>query len=589
MTSQKKTAPDNHGLKPQTTQSGLSKGLTNYGDTGFSLFLRKAFIKGAGYTDSALEKPVIAITNTGSAYNPCHGNMPQLLEAVKRGIMLAGGLPMEFPTISIHESFSAPTSMFMRNLMSIDTEEMIRAQPMDAVVLIGGCDKTVPAQLMGAGSAGIPAIQLITGSMLTGSHRSQRVGACTDCRRYWGKFRADEIDAQEIADVNNQLVASVGTCSVMGTASTMACLAEALGMTVPGGASPPAVTADRIRIAEQTGTAAVTMARERLGVGQVLTAKAFENAMRVLLAIGGSTNGIVHLTAIAGRMGFEVDLEALDRMGRETPVLLDLKPSGAHYMEDFHAAGGMFTLLRALKPLLHLDAMTVTGRTLGEEMERYPAEFKQGVIRPLSNPIYPQGGIAVLRGNLAPGGAIIKQSAADPQLMEHEGRAVVFEDAADMAARIDSDDLDVESDDIIVLKRIGPKGAPGMPEAGYIPIPLKLARRGVKDIVRISDGRMSGTAFGTIVLHVTPESAIGGPLAHVRNGDRIRLSVAKREIALLVSDAELKSRAEQDPVNSPAAERGYRKLFLDTVTQADLGVDFDFLRAVDSAGKIPRL
>lgn len=577
-----------HNLQPDDSRTGLSKGLTNYGDTGFSLFLRKAFIKGAGYTDGALEKPVIAITNTGSSYNPCHGNMPQLVEAVKRGIMLAGGLPMEFPTISIHESFSAPTSMFMRNLMSMDTEEMIRAQPMDAVVLIGGCDKTVPAQLMGAASAGIPAIQLITGSMLTGSHRSERVGACTDCRRYWGKFRAQEIDEQEIADVNNQLVASVGTCSVMGTASTMACLAEALGMTVPGGASPPAVTADRIRIAEQTGTAAVRMARQGLGIDQVLTAKAFENAMRVLLAIGGSTNGIVHLTAIAGRMGFDVDLDALDRMGRETPVLLDLKPSGSHYMEDFHAAGGMHTLLRVLKPLLHLDAMTVTGRTLGEEMEHYPPAFEQEVIRPLTNPIYPQGGIAVLRGNLAPGGAIIKQSAADARLMEHEGRAVVFENAADMAARIDSPHLDVGADDIIVLKHIGPKGAPGMPEAGYIPIPLKLARQGIKDIVRISDGRMSGTAFGTIVLHVTPESAVGGPLAYVHNGDRIRVSVQQREIALLVSDAELERRRQESPVNAPSAERGYRKLFLDTVTQADQGVDFDFLRAVNTSDKVPR-
>ncbi|OBY82695.1 IlvD/Edd family dehydratase, partial [Delftia sp. JD2] len=528
-----------HDIAPADAATGISKGLTNYGDRGFSLFLRKAFIKGAGYTDSALQRPVIGIANTGSSYNPCHGNAPQLIEAVKRGVMLAGGLPMDFPTISVHESFSAPTSMYLRNLMSMDTEEMIRAQPMDAVVLIGGCDKTVPAQLMGAASAGIPAIQLITGSMLTGSHRSERVGACTDCRRYWGKFRAEEIDAEEIADVNNQLVASVGTCSVMGTASTMACIAEALGMTVPGGASPPAVTADRIRIAEQTGTEAVRMARERLTIDKILTPAAFENAMRVLLAIGGSTNGIVHLAAIAGRMGYDIDLKALDRMGRDTPVLLDLKPSGDHYMEDFHHAGGMATLLRELKPLLNLDALTVTGRTLGEEIDRAGPGFAQDVVRPRSNPIYPQGGIAVLQGNLAPGGAIIKQSAAHPRLMEHEGRAVVFENAADLAHRIDSDDLDVTADDILVLKNIGPKGAPGMPEAGYIPIPRKLARAGVKDIVRISDGRMSGTAFGTIVLHVTPESAVGGPLAHVHNGDRITLSVARRELTLQVSDEEL--------------------------------------------------
>jgi dihydroxy-acid dehydratase len=568
--------------------AGMKKGLTSYGDQGFSLFLRKAFIKGAGYTNEALERPVIGITNTGSGYNPCHGNMPQLLEAVKRGVMLAGGLPVDFPTISIHESFSAPTSMFLRNLMSMETEELLRAQPMDAVVLIGGCDKTVPAQLMGAASAGLPAIQLITGSMLTGSHRGERVGACTDCRRYWGKYRANEIDAVEVEDVNDQLVASVGTCSVMGTASTMACIAEALGMTVPGGASPPAVTADRMRIAEETGRQAVRIAKEGLTIDKILTEKALENAMRVLLAIGGSTNGIVHLTAIAGRMGFDIDLDALDRMGRQTPVLLDLKPSGQHYMEDFHHAGGMATLLRELKPLLHLDALTVSGKTLGEEIEAAGPGFTQDVVRSAASPIYPQGGIAVLRGNLAPGGAIIKQSAADARLMEHEGRAVVFENIEDLVTRIDRDDLDVKADDILVLKNIGPKGAPGMPEAGYIPIPQKLARAGVKDMIRISDGRMSGTAFGTIVLHVTPESAVGGPLAYVQSGDRIRLSVARRELTLLVSEEALNERAINNPVVTPTADRGYRKLFLDTVMQADKGVDFDFLRAVENRGKTPK-
>jgi len=566
---------------------GLKQGLTHYGDPEFSLFLRKAFIKGAGYSDEALGRPVVGITDTGSAYNPCHGNMPQLMEAVKRGVMLAGGLPMAFPTISVHESFAAPTSMFLRNLMSIDTEELVRAQPMDAVVLIGGCDKTVPAQLMGAASAGLPAIQLITGSMLTGSHRGERVGACTDCRRYWGRWRADEIGAEEIAAVNHQLVASVGTCSVMGTASTMACVAEALGITVPGGASPPAVTADRIRIAEETGKQAVRIASERLTIDRILTPAAFENALRVLLAIGGSTNGIVHLSAIAGRVGIEIDLEALDRMGRQTPVLLDLKPSGRHYMEDFHAAGGMAALLRELKPLLRLEALTVTGRTLGEEIERSGPGFAQDVIRTAANPIYPQGGIAVLRGNLAPRGALIKPPAADPALLEHEGRAVVFEHAQDLAERIDRDDLDVRADDILVLKNIGPKGAPGMPEAGYIPIPRKLARAGVKDMVRISDGRMSGTAFGTIVLHVTPEAAVGGPLRLARNGDRIRLSVRERAISLQVPDDELARRAAAAPVVEPSAERGYRKLFLQTVTQADQGVDFDFLRATTAIGKAP--
>ncbi len=557
---------------------GLEKGLTSYGDRGFSLFLRKAFIKGAGYTDDALSRPVVGIANTGSSYNPCHGNMPQLLEAVRRGVMLAGGLPVDFPTISIHESFAHPTSMFLRNLMSIDTEEMIRAQPMDAVVLIGGCDKTVPAQLMGAASAGVPCVQLVTGSMLTGSHQGERVGACTDCRRYWGRYRAEEIDADEIARVNNQLVASVGTCSVMGTASTMACVAEALGITVPGGASPPAVTADRVRVAERTGQVAVQIAKSRLTPEKILTPKAFENALRVLLAIGGSTNGVIHVTAIAGRLGIPVDLERLHALGQETPVLVDLKPSGQHYMEDLHRAGGLATLLRELKPMLHLDALTITGRTLGEEIDAAGAPFEQDVVRPLSRPLYPKGGIAVLRGNLAPGGAIIKQSAADAKLMKHEGRAVVFEDASDLAQRVDSDELDVKADDILVLKNIGPKGAPGMPEAGYLPSPKKLARAGVKDMVRISDGRMSGTAAGTIVLHVTPESAVGGPLAWVQSGDRIRLDVERRELSLLVDDGELAKRKAAQPVIEPRAARGYLKLFLESVTQADQGVDFDFLR-----------
>jgi dihydroxy-acid dehydratase len=578
----------NHPPDDRDDPTGMRKGLTSYGDAEFSLFLRKAFIKGAGYTDAALERPVIGITDTGSGYNPCHGNMPQMLEAVQRGVMLAGGLPVKFPTISVHESFAHPTSMFLRNLMAMDTEEMVRAQPMDAVVLIGGCDKTVPAQLMGAASAGMPAIQLVTGSMLTGSHRGETVGACTDCRRYWGRYRGGEIDAEQIAEVNHQLVASVGTCSVMGTASTMACIVEALGMSVPGAASPPAVTADRMRIAEATGAQAVQMAKDKLTIDRILTPDAIENALRVLLAIGGSTNAIVHLAAIAGRVGHGIDLKALDRMGRETPVLLDLKPSGQHYMEDFHAAGGMATLLRELRPLLHLDALTVAGRTLGEELEHAPPPFKQDVVRPFADPVYREGGIAVLHGNLAPGGAIIKQSAADPALMECEGRAVVFENAADLAARVDRDDLDVQPGDVLVLKNIGPKGAPGMPEAGAFPIPRKLLRQGVKDAVRISDGRMSGTAFGTVVLHVTPESAVGGPLAWVRNGDRIRLSVARRELHWLVSDEELARRAHEQPVTPPSAERGYRKLFLQSVTQADQGVDFDFLRAPAVRGTLPR-
>jgi dihydroxy-acid dehydratase len=567
---------------------GMRNGLTSYGDAAFSLFLRKAFIKGAGYTDDTLDRPIVGIANTASAYNPCHGNVAALIDAVSRGVLLAGGLPMPFPTISLHESFAYPTSMYLRNLMSIDTEEMIRAQPMDAVVLIGGCDKTVPAQLMGAASANVPAIQLVTGSMLTGSHRGERVGACTDCRRYWARFRADDIDADEVAAVNAELVPSVGTCSVMGTASTMALVTEALGMMLPGGATPPAVTAARMRIAEESGATAVRLATSRLAPRDILTADAFENALRVLMAIGGSTNAIIHLTAIAGRVGIAIDLAELDRMGRDTPVLVDLKPSGRFYMEDLHAAGGLAALLRELAPLLNLGARTVTGRTLGEELERAPAAFAQEVVRPRSDPIHPQGGIAVLRGNLAADHAIIKQSAADPALMEHEGRAVVFEDIADLAARIDRDDLDVEPGDVLVLKNIGPIGAPGMPEAGYLPIPRKLARRGVKDMVRISDGRMSGTAAGTIVLHVSPEAAAGGALALVRNGDRIRLSVRNRELSLLVTGAELERRRIAQRGDAPAPSRGYRKLFLERVTQAGEGVDFDFLRAEQFTATVPR-
>ncbi len=577
-----------HDDDGDTRSAGMRGGLTSYGDAKFSLFLRKAFIKGAGYTDDALDRPIIGIADTGSAYNPCHGNAAALVDAVSRGVMLAGALPMPFPTISLHESFAHPTSMYLRNLMSMDTEEMIRAQPMDAVVLIGGCDKTVPAQLMGAASANVPAIVLVTGAMLTGSHRGERVGACTDCRRYWARYRADEIDDGEIAAVNSELVASVGTCSVMGTASTMALCAEALGMMLPGGATAPAVTADRIRVAEETGAAAVRLAASRLAPRDILTVEAFENAFRVLMAVGGSTNAIIHLTAIAGRVGIDVDLAALDRMGRETPVLVDLKPSGRFYMEDLHKAGGLATVLRELAPLLNLGARTVTGRTLGEELDRAPAPFAQDVVRTRAQPLHPEGGIAVLHGNLAADHAIIKQSAADPALMEHEGRAVVFENVEDLAARIDRDDLDVHADDVLVLKNIGPLGAPGMPEAGYLPIPRKLARQGVKDMLRISDGRMSGTAAGTIVLHVSPEAAAGGTLALVETGDRIRLSVRERTLSLLVGDDELAARRRKQPQSQPMAARGYRKLFLDSVTQAGQGVDFGFLRAATHVARTPR-
>nr|WP_240457669.1 IlvD/Edd family dehydratase [Halomonas socia] len=575
-------------MKSDDYPKGMGKGLTNYGDEGFSLFLRKAFIKGMGYTDDALSRPVIGIANTYSGYNACHGNVDALVESVKRGVMLAGGLPIDFPTISLHESFSHPTSMYLRNLMALDTEEMIRAQPMDAVVLIGGCDKTVPAQLMAAASAGVPAIQLVTGPMLSGSHRGTRVGACTDCRRYWAAYRGQEIDDQEIAEVNDKLVPTVGTCSVMGTASTMACLAEAMGMMLPGSAAAPAVFADRQRIAEQTGTEAVRLAMEKVLPSDIMTEAAFENALRVLLALGGSTNALIHLTAIAGRLGIDIDLDQFDRMSRETPVLVNLKPSGEHYMEHLHHAGGLAALLREIHPLLHLDALTINGKTLGDNLVASPHILNQQVVRPRDNPIYAQGGMAVLRGNLAPRGAIIKQSAATAALMKHSGRAVVFTGLEDLAKRIDDPDLDVNADDILVLQNIGPKGAPGMPEAGYIPIPKKLAAQGVKDMVRISDGRMSGTAAGTIILHVSPEAAELGPLALVRDGDRIALDVAERRLQLLVDEDELASRrASVSPRVEPSKERGYRKLFLEQILQAEEGCDFAFCRP-DISSRVPR-
>jgi len=566
-------------------KSGMRRGLTAYGDEDFSLFLRKAFIKAMGYTDDALERPIIGITNTFSGFNACHRNVPELIDAVKRGVMLAGGLPVEFPVITLHESFAFPTSMYLRNMMSMDTEEMIRGQPVDATVLIGGCDKTVPALLMGAASANVPAIMLVTGPMLTGNHRGERLGACTDCRRFWARFRAGEIDQQEINEVNEKLAPTAGTCMVMGTASTMALCTEAMGMMLPGGAAIPAVMADRIRNAEATGARAVAIAKEKLTPAKIMTVQAFENALRVLLAISGSTNAIVHLTAMAGRLGIELDLEAFDRIGRETPVLVDLKPTGQHYMEDLYRVGGLTTILREIKPLLNLDALTITGRTLGVEIDAAPATIKQDVVRPFSNPIFGEGGMAVLRGNLAPGGAIVKQSAATAKLMQHEGRAVVFDTLEDLAERIDAPDLDVTADDVLVLRNAGPKGAPGMPEAGYIPIPKKLAQQGVKDMVRISDARMSGTAFGSIVLHITPESAVGGPLALVKDGDRIRLDVANRRLELLVPDAELEARRKKwkAPKSRAGDERGYRKLFLDTVQQADRGCDFEFLAPTPTA------
>jgi dihydroxy-acid dehydratase len=569
-------------------KTGMRKGLTSYGDEGFSLFLRKAFIKAMGYSDDALDRPIIGIANTYSGYNPCHRTAPEVAEAIKRGVAMAGGLPVEFPTISLHESFAWPTSMFYRNLMAMDTEEMLRALPMDAAVMIGGCDKTVPAQLMAAASSNVPTLIEVTGPMMTGDYKGERLGACTDCRRLWGLHRAGEIDENEIDDIGGRLMPTAGTCMVMGTASTMALMTEALGMMLPGGAAIPAVMADRLRHAEASGARAVAMAAEGVTPDKIMTPQAFANAFRVLLAIGGSTNGLIHMTAVAGRLGIEVDLEALDAMGRETPVLVDLKPSGVGYMEDLQKAGGLTTILREIRDLLHLDALTCSGRTLGENMADAPADWDQKVVRKRENPVYPEGGIAVLRGNLCPGSAIIKQSGAKPDLMTHTGRAVVFDSLEDMANRIDDPDLDVNAGDVLVLRNAGPKGAPGMPESGYIPIPKKLASQGVRDMVRISDARMSGTAFGSVVLHACPEAAVGGPLALLRDGDMITLDVPNRRLDVDVSEAELeRRRADWKAPTLDWADRGYPRLHMEHVQQADEGCDLDFLTQRPFTAKTP--
>jgi dihydroxy-acid dehydratase len=567
-------------MTEEPTERGLARGLTNYGDRDFALYLRRSFAAAMGYSREMLARPVIGICTTPSGFNNCHRHFPELLEAVKRGVLSAGGLPLEFPVISLGEVFLNPTSLVYRNLMSMDVEEMTRAQPMDAVVLMGGCDKTVPAQLMGAASAGLPAIQLVAGPMMTGRHDGERLGACTDCRRFWAMHRAGDVDAAEIGVVESRLATTAGTCAVMGTASTMACLTEALGLALPGTAAIPAVHADRLRAAEATGAAAVRMAAAGGPTpDRILTEAAVDNALRVLLAISGSTNAVVHLAAIAGRRGLEVSLARLNELSDTTPVLVALKPTGSHYMEDFFAAGGMGAVLRELAPLLDLDCLTVTGETLGERLAADDTPWvDRTIIRPFDDPLEPVGGLVALFGSLAPGGAILKRAAADPALFEREGRAVVFSSLEDLAARIDDPDLDVAADDFLVLQNAGPKSPSGMPEAGYLPIPAKLARAGLRDMVRISDARMSGTAYGTVVLHVTPEASVGGPLGVVATGDRIRISVAERRLDLLVDDAEVARRQAARPAPPEPPARGYRRLYHDHVLQADQGCDFDFLR-----------
>ena len=561
------------------TVRGLANGLTNYGDKDFALYLRKSFARSMGYSNEMLARPTVGIAYTQSGFNNCHRHFPEMLDAVKRGVIAAGGLPLEFPTVSLGEVFLNPTSLRFRNLMSMDTEEMIRAQPMDSVVLMGGCDKTVPAQLMGALSAGRPAIQLVGGPMMTGRHKGERLGACTDCRRFWAQYRAGTVDDHEINQIEGRLSTTSGTCAVMGTASTMACIAEALGMMIPGTAAIPAVHADRLRAAEATGIAAVGLIGRGRTPDKIITEKSVENALRVLLAIGGSTNAIIHLTAIAGRAGISISLDRLNELSDTTPVLVNLKPTGANYMEDFFAAGGVGAVLREIKDSLHLDCLTITGETLGERLAADDGWVDHDVVASASNPIEPVGGLVALFGSLAPKGAILKRSAADEKLFEGEGRAVVFDSLEDMAKRIDDPNLDVNPDDYLVLQNAGPFSASCMPEAGYIPIPKKLASKGIKDMVRLSDARMSGTAFGTVILHITPDTASGGPLAFVRNGDRIRLSVKNRAIDLLVSPEELaKRKAAAGPFKPPVPERGYGKLYAQEILGADEGCDFKFLK-----------
>ncbi|KAK0123902.1 hypothetical protein ONS95_008894 [Cadophora gregata] len=582
--------------KPINSTSGLRQGLTSYGDPHFSLFLRKVFIKALGYSEDALSRPIIGIINTYSALNPCHANVPQLIEAAKRGVHLQGGLAVDFPTISIAESFSSPTSMFLRNLMSMDTEEMIKAQPLDACIMIGGCDKTVPAQLMGGTSANKPVLPLITGPMMPGSYRGKRLGACTDCRNNWAAYRAGTIDMEDISMLNEELAPTIGTCGVMGTASTMACITAALGFMPLRGASAPAVSSARLRIAEETGANAVAVANAKRRPQEMLSKESFLNAIIVLQAIGGSTNAVVHLMAIINRhpkVQGQITLETFDEIGRNVPLLIDLKPSGDNYMTDFHNAGGMLGLLHVLRPLLHLQAMTITGQTLGEVLDSSPLRtfsFSSEIIRSLSNPLHPNSSLVVLRGNLAPKGAVMKASASkDRRLLQHSGPAVVFKNAADLALRLDDPDLAVTKDSVLVLQGIGPIGNPGMPEAGLIPIPRKLAAEGVTDMLRLSDGRMSGTAGGTIILHISPESVVpSSVLGVVQDGDIVTCDVEKRVLRLEVCDEEIQRRvAEREAAAASGkgvwkerkVKRGYRGLYERCVNQAEEGADFDFLTA----------
>jgi dihydroxy-acid dehydratase len=554
-----------------------------FSEHGVAGFTHRAMTKSTGLDEASLRRPLIGICNTFSELNNCHSNFRTLAESVKRGVWQAGGTPLEFPTISLGEIFLAPTSMLHRNLAAMDTEEMIRAQPIDGVVLLVGCDKTTPAALMGAISADLPAIALSGGPMLDGHFRGETLGACTDCRRLTQEHRAGALDDDTYKALEDGIVRSAGHCMVMGTASTMNSLTEALGLALPGNATIPAVDARRQQHAIAVGRRITEMVAEDLRPSRILTRESFENAITLLSALGGSTNAVVHLPAIAGRAGVELPLELFDEISARTPLVADMRPVGRYQMEALHNAGGIPAVLRRLLPLLHGDQLTVTGRTLAENVAEARIE-NEDVVRPLENPVHPHGGLAVLRGNLAPDGAVIKHAAASPELLRHRGRAVVFESVPDLLERIDDEELAIDASCVLVLRNVGPRGGPGMPEVGNLPLPKRVLAQGVRDMVRICDGRMSGTAFGTVVLHVAPESAVGGPLGLVRDGDEIELDVPARRLTLHVPEAELRRRREQAALPGPAYGRGYGRLFLDHVNQAPQGCDFDFLRGRDPVG-----
>jgi len=531
-------------------------------------------------------KPVIAIVNTWSDINQCHAHFRVRAEEIKRGIWQAGGFPLEMPVITLSEPFMKPSPLMYRNLLAMETEELLRSYPVDGAVLMGGCDKTTPALIMGATSANLPAIYMPAGPMLRGNWHGEPLGSGTDTWKYWVEFRAGTINDKEWAEVAEGIARSPGHCMVMGTASTMTSIAEVLGLTLPGAASIPAADSNHARMASNSGRRIVEMAWEDLKPSDILTAKSFDNAIITAQALSGSTNALIHLIAMAGRAGVKLDLERFDAIARKTPVLANIRPAGQKYlMEDFYYAGGLRALLNEIRDLLNVDCLTVNGKTLGENIEGAKI-YNPDVIRPRANAMAQDGGLAVLRGNLAPDGAVIKPLAAEPHLLKHTGRAVVFKNYNDMAARIDDPKLDIDENCVIVLQNGGPLGAPGMPEWGQLPIPKKLLEKGVRDMVRISDSRMSGTSYGCCVLHVAPESFVGGPLAFVRDGDMIELDVAARKLEMKVSDAELAKRRAGWKQAPPHYTRGFGALYEQRVTQANLGCDFDFLHR-DGAAATP--